>query len=74
MHQQLFSKVALMLVQGTAGWAEHNSGHSVLQWVQPGGFPHDEPVLHRQGLLPLHVLPNVQGETQLHAASGTAVT
>lgn len=50
------------LVQRAAGRAEHDCGHCMLQWLQPGGFPYDEPVLHRPRLLQVHVLQDVQGE------------
>jgi len=44
------------VVQGTASRAQRHCGHCLLQRIQPGRLGHDEPVLHRQGLLQVHVL------------------
>lgn len=49
-------------LQGAAGGAQRHRGHCLLQRLQPGRFPHVQPVLHRPRLLPLHVLQILPGK------------
>lgn len=48
--------VSIWVLQGAASRAQRYRGYCLLQWVQPGGLCHDEPVLHRPRLLQIHVL------------------
>ena len=49
---------------GAAGGAQRDRGHRLLLGLQPGGQRHVQPVVHRPRLLPLHVLPLLQGGAQ----------
>jgi DNA-directed RNA polymerase II subunit RPB2 len=57
---RMYTGHGLHALQGAAGGNQCGRRHSVLQWIQPGGLSHAQPVCNRSGILPLHLLSIVQ--------------